>query len=417
MALFLMGGLQQQQQSIPDAPAPQPAASSPANLSNLKNSVTPGEGTAKDATPDSPQSQADQQPAPPPEQAPVQQTAPELPVAGQGPSYTIHVPVNEILVPVTVRDKKGNLVPGLTWRQFRVYEDGQPQRISFFTVDPFPLSVAFVIDASVPADVMHKVNESLAAVPGAFSPADSVAIFTYNTSPTEVTTFTAAEGNRLVAAFQSAKRPGRDMGVPALGGPLDNGPMINNKQVDPNMAPQRGSVGFIKIPKENHPLNDAILAAAKALASQPKGRRRILYVISDGKEAGSKATYKEVVRYMLTNNISLYGTLVGESAMWGMGYLDKMHLPLIPTMRDNILPKYAFATGGVLDSEFSENGIQRSFAKITQSVRTQYTLGYISHAPIMSSKFHTIDVRVEGITGLDVQARDGYYPSSADIEQ
>ncbi len=84
----------------------------------------------------------------------------------------------------------------------------------------------------------------------------------------------------------------------------------------------------------------------------------MLYVISDGKESGSKASYKEVVRYLLTNNISIYGTLVGESAMWGVGYLDKWHIPLLPTMRDNILPKYALATGGALESQFSENGIQ-----------------------------------------------------------
>lgn len=423
LALFLLGGAQQQQQqqSVPDAPAPQPASGS--DLSNLKNTVAPGKGTAQDALPDQPLTQVNKQPsptgpqsAPPEDTTPPQAEAPDLPAAGQGPAYTIHVPINYIDVPVTVRNKKGELVPGLTWRQFRVYEDGQPQRITFFSVDPFPLSVAFVIDQSLPADVMRKVNESLAAVTGAFTPADTVALFTYNSSPSEYTTFTGAQGNRLAVALQTVKKPGRDMGV-FEGGPLASGPTINGKQVDPNLAPQRGNAGFIVIPKETHPLNDAILLAAKALAKQPKGRRRVLYIISDGKESGSKASYKEVVRYLLTNNISVYGTLVGDSAMWGIGYLDKMHIPLLPTMRDNLLPKYALATGGTLDSEFAENGIQRSFAKITSAVRTQYTLGYISHAPIMASKFHAIDVHIVGIPGLQVTAKDGYYPSSADIER
>jgi VWFA-related protein len=202
------------------------------------------------------------------------------------------------------------------------------------------------------------------------------------------------------------------MGVISPGGPLDNGPSINGKQVDPNLSPQRGNAGFIVIPKEVHPLNDAILAAAKSLAQQPKGRRRILYIMSDGKESGSKASYKEVVRYLLTNNISVYGTLVGDSAMWGVGYLDKWHIPLLPTMRDNILPKYALATGGALESQFSENGIQRSFAKITESVRAQYTLGYYTSAGMMSDKFHKITVNVE-VPNLDVTAKDGYYPSAS----
>jgi hypothetical protein len=98
--------------------------------------------------------------------------------------------------------------------------------------------------------------------------------------------------------------------------------------------------------------------------------------------------------------------------MWGVGYLDKWHIPLVPTMRDNILPKYALATGGSLQSQFSENGIQTSFAKITESVRASYTLGYYTHAGVMSDRFHKITVNVE-VPNLDVTAKDGYYPSAS----
>jgi VWFA-related protein len=364
------------------------------------------------AAPPSQSSSSDTQSAPQQDTAP-QQEAPEIGKPGQTGAFLIRVPVTAVVVPVTVRDKKHNLVAGLTWRQFKVYEDGQRQKISFFSVDPLALSVAFVIDQSLPSDVMNKVNESMSAVTGAFTPADSVAVFAYNNGTRMVTDFTGAQGARLPAAFQSAKTSGRDMGVVSPGGPLDNGMTINGKQVDPNLAPQRGNAGgFIVIPKETHPLNDAILAAAKQLAQQPKGRRRILYIISDGKESGSKASYKEVVRYLLTNNISIYGTLVGDSAMWGVGYLDKWHIPLVPTMRDNILPKYALATGGSLQSQFSENGIQQSFARITESVRAQYTLIYYTRAGMLSDKFHKITVNVE-VPNLDVTAKDGYYPSAS----
>jgi hypothetical protein len=149
------------------------------------------------------------------------------------------------------------------------------------------------------------------------------------------------------------------------------------------------------------------------LAKQPKGRRRIIYVVTDGKEAGSKASQKEVIQFLLTNNISVYGTLVGDSSIWGLGYLDKKHLPLLPT--NNVMPKYSVMTGGSLDSEFSENGIQESFARITASVRTQYTLGYYSHAPTISEKRHSIDVVVD-VPGLDVTAKQYYYPSLASVE-
>lgn len=419
LAFLMLGGFQQQQQSIPDAPAPQPAGST--DLNNLKDQVAPGKGTAVEPiqsappTSSSPQSStsssSDAQSVPQQDNTP-QQEAPEIPKAGESGAFLIRVPVTYVDVPVTVRDKKHQLVAGLTWRQFKIYEDGVRQRIAFFSVDPLPLSVAFVIDQSLPSDVMAKVNESLAAVTGAFTPSDSVAIFAYNSSTRMVTDFTGAQGARLPAAFQSAKAPGRDMGVVSPGGPLDDGITINSKQVDPNLAPQRGNAGFIVIPKEVHPLNDAILEAAKSLAQQPKGRRRILYVISDGKESGSKASYKEVVRYLLTNDISVYGTLVGDSAMWGIGYLDKWHIPLVPTMRDNIMPKYSLATGGALQSQFSENGIQTSFAKITDSVRAAYNLGFYTHSGVMADRFHKVTVNVE-VPNLDVTAKDGYYPSAS----
>ncbi len=414
----------QQGGAIPDAPKPQPGSAS--GLGDLRDEVKPGAGTTAAPQPANgagvPQGASSSSAAPdqsvaPPGPTPAQQEAPEIPRAGQGPTTTIVIPVNEVIVPVTVRDKKGALVPSLDWRQFRVFEDGVRQRIVYFTTDPYPLTVAFVVDQSLPADVMNRVNESLAAVTGAFTPSDSVAVFGYNSTPRMITNFTGAQGARLNVALSQAKAPGRDMGVVAPGGPMDDGISINNKIIDPNTTPHHGlDVGNAIIPKEYHPLNDAILAAAEELAKQPQGgRRRVLYIISDGKEQGSKASYKEVVRFLLTNNISVYGTLVGDSAIWGLGYLDKFHLPLLPTMRDNLLPKYALATGGTLDSEVSENGMQLSFAKITNAVRDQYTLGYLSHANVLATRFHTIEVRVEGVPNLDIIAKDGYYPSAHDF--
>ena len=45
-------------------------------------------------------------------------------------------------------------------------------------------------------------------------------------------------------------------------------------------------------PIAEHIIADAILAAAKELSTRPKGRRRVIYVISDGHEFGSKASLK-----------------------------------------------------------------------------------------------------------------------------
>ncbi len=413
-----MSGQPQQQQNVPDAPTPQ-AAPQNAPLGDLKNQVAPGKSTTPDSNNDrTPAEQASpgtvQAPPPTTPQDEPQQEPPELtPPPGQGAFRLNPVNVTLVLVPVTVRDSKHNLVAGLTWRDFRVFENGRPQRISYFFTDPLPLSVAFVLDQSVPADTMDKVNQSLTAVTGAFGPSDSVAVFTYNKFIQQRTEFTAAQGNRLPVILAQSKGSGRDMGSPDQGGPLSVGPTINNKQVDPNLAPQRGNAGIqLLIPKEVHPLNDALLAAATELAKQGKDRRRIIYVISDGKEYGSKASYREVVRFMLANNITTYATLVGDSATWGVGYLDKIHIPLLPT--NNILPKYTLATGGTLEAEFSTRGIEKSFEDIGASIRNQYLIAYSSHERAIDGKFREIEVRTPGRPGLDITAKRGYYPSAVD---
>jgi VWFA-related protein len=410
---FLMFAQQPAQQPVPDAPVPQ----APDSLSDLKNQVAPGKATTADNTdPDQPQQAAPPKPGvapqPPADDDQPQQEAPEIGNKGSSPFILPPAGVNIVVVPVTVRDKKGALVPGLAYRDFRVYENKERQRITWFSTDAVPLSVAFVIDQSVSEGTMRKVNESLSAVTGAFTPYDEVAVYTYNNGPKKVTDFTGAQGNRLPAALEAAKRPGREAGVPVLSGPLASGPVINGKSVDPNLdrSSAGGIDGFITPPKEVHTLNDAILFAAKDLSQRPRGRRRIIYVISDGKESGSKATLKEVVRYLQGNNISVYGTLVGDSATWGYGYLDRIKLPLLPA--NNVLPRYTVATGGSLDAEFQTNGMERSFSKIADEVRTQYTIEYHSPTRTLDSRFRTIEVTMPGRPGFDITAKQGYYPNA-----
>jgi VWFA-related protein len=414
LALFLISGQQQSQPPVPDAPVPQ----SPSGLSDLKDQIAPGKAIAPDSS--NPESSGDvQQPVPagpgtsnaPSAEDKPQQEEPEIGTKGSNPYVLPPVGVNIVVVPVTVRDKKGNEIPGLTFRDFRVYENKQRQVITYFSTDAVPLSVAFVIDQSVPSGTMRKVNDSLSAVAGAFTPYDEIAVYTYNNGPAKVTDFTGAQGNRLSAALQAAKKPGRDMGVPVNSGPLAGCVSVNGNCIDPNLGGRTSSIGADPIiPKEVHTLNDAILFAAKDLSQRPRGRRRIIYVISDGKESGSKATTKEVIRYLQGNNITVYATLVGDAATWGYGYLDRIKLPLLPA--NNVLPKYTIATGGSLDAEFQTNGIQKSFSKIAESVRTQYTIEYHSPSRTLDSRFRSIEVTMPGRPGYDITAKQGYYPTA-----
>ena len=413
---------QQQQSAVPDAPAPQPAP-----LSDVAGPITPGigAGETRQATGASSSTPTQTQPmtpgTQPPSQAPdtFQTKPPAMPAAGEGYdalATTIHSYTNFVDVPVTVKDPKGNLVAGLTYRDFKIFENDQRVPIGFFSVDAVPLSIIFVIDQSLTADVMAKVNQSMGAIQGALAAYDEAGIVSYNNGPQLRTTLTGARSARLPAVLAYTKETGRDILVPINGGPLAGCSVhVNGNCADPNLQPGRSAgsgSGVITIPKEIHTLNDAILMAAKELSTRPKERRRIIYVISDGKEYGSKATYKEVLRYLQTNKIAVYGTLVGDSARWGEGYLSRIHLPF--TMYDNRLTGYAFATGGTLESERGINGIEQSYAKIAEEARTQYTLGYYSTEPMIDGKFRKMEVRVDR-PNVEVIAKRGYYPTAVDL--
>jgi VWFA-related protein len=406
----------QQQPTVPDAPVPQ--AHAPL-AGTTGTTITPGKGAGTEQTGASSSSTtapAAASQAPPPARDEIQTTPPELPPPGEGMSSVarFNIEVNFVEVPVTVKDSKGNLVAGLTFRDFQVYENNTREPLRLFTVDPAPLSISFVIDQSLTSDVMAKVNNSLDAIQGALTPYDEIAIYTYANGAQERTGFTGAQSARVPFVLSMTKSAGTEMLVPTNSGPLAGCSIRENGNcVDPNLQPGKsaGNGDFITIPKEIHTLNDAILAAAKELSTRPKGRRRLIYVISDGKENGSKATYKEVLKYLQTNKIAVYGTAVGDSARWGEGFISRLHIPF--TMYDNRLASYVFATGGTLDSENGLNGIEKSYAKIAEEARTQYTLGYNSHESIYDEKYRSIDVRVSR-PGLEVIAKRGYYPSAQD---
>ena len=409
-----------QQQQIPDAPKPQTTGLGPVApgkgttiISNGSQTPPPtndpdAPGTSLPASPSSAVGPAD----------PEAGAAPDQPDASQGPTYLLRTRSTFVDVPFTVKDKKGKLVPGLEWRDVRVYENGLRQHISVFTVDPFPLSVALVIDQSLSVDTMTRVNNSLGALQGAFTPYDEVAVFTYNHGVKKQTDFTAGQSARLAAVVERSKAVGSENMYYAPGEGLERGIDINNG-AQANMTPLGQGPGrqggmTPQVPRETHTLNDAILEAAKATTRAGKDRRRVVYVISDGKEYGSIAKTKEVLKYLATNNITVFATLVGDSAVEGLGFLDSVHLPL--TMRDNILPVYTAATGGETYAEYRTRGIETSFQRIAEEVRTQYTIGYYpsSHESALDEKFRTIEVKITR-PNLSIIAKKGYYPSASAV--
>lgn len=417
---------QQQPAPIPDAPAPQPAAA-PSLTDAVSGPIKPGGGAGTETTPSGSSSSDDiqgkipqqQQATPATAPAPAPLTQSQIDQAGPPPEIgmpDLHIYTTLVEVPVTVKDSKGQQVAGLTWRDFKVFENNVYEPLKFFSTDARPMSIVFVVDQSLPRDVMAQVNDSLGGIQNALTPYDEIGVFTYGNGPQNKSGgFTGAQSARVPYILSMTKSSGTEQLNPVNDGPFASCNIRENGNcVDPNLQAGKsaGSGYFMTVPKEIHTLNDAILAAAKELSTRPKERRRIIYVISDGKEYGSTAKLSQVVKYLQTNHTAVYGTLVGDAARWGEGRLSRIHLPF--TMYDNVLVKYTMQTGGILDSEHGVNNIQKSYVELAREARTQYTLFYSSHIPPMDSRYRKIDVRVNR-PNLEVIGPPGYFPDATDV--
>ncbi len=398
-----------QEQKLPDAPAPQNNAPAPsANLPPPSSSDDQGSSSSS-ANPDQPaNTRSPRQPAP-------GQTNPQPPPPGSQEIKTVppgSVPSNEngrdelmtltktvtfVTVPVTVKDDGGKLVEGLLASDFSIYEDGAKQKLTFFTSDPFPLSAALIVDQGLPDPVLRKVNQTFSALGGAFGPFDEVAVFTYGNTVKKRQDF--GNSTRMELALQRIKdESGNTAGASVVGGPFGSGPQTNSK-------PMPGAGQVITPTPESHVLNDAILMAAQELAHRSPTTRKIIFIISDGQEYGSRASYAQVLKVLLTDGIAVYAIGVDTAELLGK-QISKARIPGFGY--SNILPRYVNATGGDVLNEFSKESIESAYQRITMEARFQYTLGY-NTVQKPSSNYRDIEVRVKK-PGLEISAKHGYYP-------
>jgi len=325
--------------------------------------------------------------------------------------YKIGVTVNTVIVPVTVKDGDGRLVSGLRPKDFLVLENGRQQTLNYFTSDPFPLSAAVIFDLGMSDAGVRKIQETLPALEGAFSQFDEIAIYTYSSTVSRVSDY-GTVGQQLTAVLNQVKTyTGRNNGPPVTGGPLGpQGPIINGRPVDSQVQP------VITPPKQSHVINDAILMAARDLAKRDRIRRKIIFVISDGREIGSSASYADTLKVLLTQNVIVYAVGVEGAALPGYGKLQKIHVPKldVPGVGSfnfgygNILPKYVNATGGgTVYAENAKADIEKAYARAIGDARNQYTLAY--SAKPGAGGYREIEVRVRR-PDVKVYSKAGYYP-------
>ena len=297
-----------------------------------------------------------------------------------------------VIVPVTVKNRDGQLIGDLRSDEFRVLQDGIEQKIIRFTSDPYPLSSVVVIDNNLSQKQSAQVQKSLIAIAAGFGPGDEVAVVTYDQFPKTVSDF-SFNNDQLFSTLKRLDLGSHFPGAGFDGGPLTAGPTANGHSLENGAPTPLGA----KLPPQSKCLDDAVYAAAEMLKGRGRDRRKTVFLISDGNNSRrNEHSFNQAIQLLLTADVSVYSISVGHALL--------QH----ETAR---LEKYAQDTGG--DAFFAGNAadLERLYSKVTEQARNQYILAFTPEEADRTKDYHTIEVRVRR-PDLDVSAREGYYSSA-----
>lgn len=300
--------------------------------------------------------------------------------------------VNTVILPVTVKDSAGNLVPDLTREEFRVFDDNVEQKISLFSVEAFPLSAVLLVDNDLKGKDSEMVEASLKSIVAGLSLTDEAFVCRFDTNFHPGKGFTKDQ-DKLVTELRRTRLDGEtDVIGPDPSGPFGAGATVNGQNISggPAVAP---STKIIK-GQTNKTLDDAMYEAAELLSDRGRSRRKIIFLISDGQNAkNNKYDYDTVVKELLRYNISVYSLGVGK------GFLDR---------KFSRLQSYAHDTGGDVYYAAKQKALEELYSRVTEQARNQYTLAYSPFGNDKTKDYHAVEVRVRR-SGLNIITREGYY--------
>jgi Ca-activated chloride channel family protein len=289
-------------------------------------------------------------------------------VAGQVMTFSAR---SELVVfSATAVDAKGRPVIDLRPEEFRVYDEGRPQKIEHFHRGPgLQARVLLLVDASGSMNDAFKVSSARRAagqILDVLGPEDRVAL----------------------AGFDS-----RYWGVVAF---------TTNKE-----AVRRGLASVA--PFGSTALHDALAKAAHDVASHGEGRRAVV-VLTDGVDTSSQATPDEVIARSRALDVPIYAVSVvsplddpGSERFVGNKDAGKAR------MASELLSRYAALSGGMAFRVSDFEGLRRAAEQIAAELKEQYRLGW--SPPAGPTHFRRVGV-VTTRRGVTIRARSGYLPPS-----
>lgn len=309
---------------------------------------------------------------------------------------TIRIETRLVLVPVTVKDTEGNLVPDLQQSDFRIFQDEKEQQIRNFWDQAFPVSAVVLLDDDLPTSESQTVLKSLDSIAGGFSTEDEVALVRFDEYPKTVLDFTS-NNDALFAKLKEIRTNPKDAldsrvpGSPSstmMSPPVINGHTLGGAADIPVMGTSTNGV-------TKH-VDDAVHYAAEMLRTRGRDRRKIIIIVSDGtNDRHNRWSYNNTLQLLFSNNVTVYAVSVSSIA-------DDLLL-----RGKGRLASYANPTGGDVMAARSASQMEALYSKLVEEARNQYTLGFDPTRTVGKGNCHSLEVRVER-PGLSVTARRGY---------
>ena len=309
----------------------------------------------------------------------------------QRPTFGSTVSVTR--VKVAVLDRAGNPVPDLGVDDFRVFDDGDERAVTVLLApERTPLDLAVIPDFSTSvAESWPDARERVLAFLDALGAEDCVYLLPFNSrvgpgahepapSPLHrmlMQRFPMSGSTRLYDALFA--------GYAGLGGgPSDDAPVLAGT------GSCRGGAGQV--------------------------RRRAIVLLTDGADAGSRYSYRDVLMQAWRADIPVFPVAVGVAAL-PRGDLEgyrslgapREEVEAVITTQDQ-LRELARVSGGRL---VTQREIRDGYAEVLALVSGYYVLGYRTPEPRREG-WHEVSVRLRETDGRRVVFQPGYYGSLED---
>lgn len=281
--------------------------------------------------------------------------------AGRETQARITATSDLVLIPVKVTNPQGAFVSGLEAQDFRVYEDGQLQKLSVFEEGDTPVTVGLVVDHS--RSMGAKLRDVSAAV----------STFAHSSNP---------QDEMFVVDFND------DVSIELMKGKAFSS---DAKELEEALAAvsARGRTA----------LYDAVHEGLNHL-QYGRWDKKALILITDGGDNASHLKYSQVLAQAHRSQALIYSiALIGSDSEENPGLLRRL-------CKDS---------GGVAYFPHAGESVASVSTEIAHDLREQYTLGFVPQNMNGAHSFRKIEVKVtaSGRGKLRVRTRLGYSPIPA----